>query len=625
VSLPFIHPLALRYAVTITYESRPSDDQREYTGAYTISWSGSTGATSYELYEQFNWGSWSLIHNTSAASKAVSGKTPGTWGYTVRACAASGCSAFTGTTTVTVSAPATPGTPSGPSDDYDGAYTISWSGQTGATNYTLQERVNSGGWSTIHSGSATSTAVSGRTAGTWDYQVRAESGAGNSSFSSAKSVVVTLPPSSAPSTPTGPTGTEYTGAYTISWGTVSAATSYRLEEQFNSGGWSEIHNASGVSKAVSGKTPGTWDYRARGCNVAGCGGYSSTKSVTVSAPAAPGTPSGPTGTEYTGAYTISWTAQTGATSYLLHAGNNCFAPNAAFYVKAADSTGATSYQFFDALERPVGSDSPLAGGKRSRERTVYLANGHVDQLSLPYVAGESVHWVDLTYDTLGRTLTEDDEETGTTATYEYLGHELEVTDGTSHTTRYLHNALGQIKQVIDAASGNTFYTYHPFGELHTVTDNDANETEILYDARGFKTDMYDPDMGHWQYDHNAYGELVEQIDAKSQIVDLVYDAAGRLISRDEDEGLTEWDYYPYTATAGYAGKLYQVTSPGGLVETYEYHSTNGQVAEIFREIGSADYELDFSFDTHGRMTQITYPLILLRIPFMAFHSIAECW
>lgn len=52
------------------------------------------------------------------------------------------------------------------------------------------------------------------------------------------------------------------------------------------------------------------------------------------------------------------------------AGNACFAANAAFYVKAADSTGATSYQFFDAFERPVGSDSPLAGGKRSRARTV---------------------------------------------------------------------------------------------------------------------------------------------------------------------------------------------------------------------------------------------------------------
>src|SRR5262245_12505765 len=37
-------------------------------------------------------------------------------------------------------------------------------------------------------------------------------------------------------------------------------------------------------------------------------------------------------------------------------------------VKAA--AGATSYTFLDAFERPVGSDAPLAGGRRSRARTV---------------------------------------------------------------------------------------------------------------------------------------------------------------------------------------------------------------------------------------------------------------
>ena len=45
-----------------------------------------------------------------------------------------------------------------------------------------------------------------------------------------------------------------------------------------------------------------------------------------------------------------------------------------------------------------------------------MANGRVYRHSLPYVPGESVHWVTMTYDALGRTLTED-EVTGTSATY----------------------------------------------------------------------------------------------------------------------------------------------------------------------------------------------------------------
>jgi YD repeat-containing protein len=116
-------------------------------------------------------------------------------------------------------------------------------------------------------------------------------------------------------------------------------------------------------------------------------------------------------------------------SYRKCATGGCFAPNAAFYVQAADSTGATAYTFFDVLGRPVGSDAPLAGSRRSREQVVYRADGQVDKSALPYVAGEGVHWVTMTYDTLGRTLTEDDEDTGaaTRATYAYLGHELKVT------------------------------------------------------------------------------------------------------------------------------------------------------------------------------------------------------
>ena len=56
-------------------------------------------------------------------------------------------------------------------------------------------------------------------------------------------------------------------------------------------------------------------------------------------------------------------------SHHVCASGGCFAPHAAFYVKSADSAGATSYTFLDAFERPVGSDAPLAGGRRSRPRS----------------------------------------------------------------------------------------------------------------------------------------------------------------------------------------------------------------------------------------------------------------
>src|SRR5690606_6087520 len=160
----------------------------------------------------------------------------------------------------------------------------------------------------------------------------------------------------------------------------------------------------------------------------------------------------------------------------------------------------------------------------------------------------------------------------------------------------------------DALAGQTSYAYHPFGELHQVTDDASNVTTILYDPRGFKSDMYDPDMDHWEYDHNAFGELIWQEDAKGQVVTLDYDAAGRLIERDDDGEVTAWTYYPSTAATGRAGRLQKIAiGASNLEESYVYSGTHGALTQVTRTIGSASYVFDFYFDSHVRLTEMTYP------------------
>ncbi|MFA1262473.1 hypothetical protein ACDI97_13940 [Xanthomonas axonopodis pv. fascicularis] len=90
------------------------------------------------------------------------------------------------------------------------------------------------------------------------------------------------PPSGAPSL-TVP-GSSSTGNYTVSWSGVATADSYRLEEQVNGGGWSEVQNAPSISWGAGGKGNGTYGYRARGRNAAGCGPYSGSGSIQVSLP-----------------------------------------------------------------------------------------------------------------------------------------------------------------------------------------------------------------------------------------------------------------------------------------------------------------------------------------------------
>ncbi|MGY1410770.1 hypothetical protein ACW5EG_14505 [Luteimonas sp. A611] len=184
---------------------------------------------------------------------------------------------------------------------------------TAAATYQLQERLGAGAWSTVHDAAGLSKAISGKATGSWGYQVRACNAGGCAGWSTVQTVNVVHPPASAP-TLTVP-ATNLTGSYTASWTSVAAAERYELEERLGAAAWTQIHNAAGTSKALSGKTAGNWGYRIRACNVAGRSAYTTEKVVAVTRPPT----SAPTLTvpasNVTGSYSVSWTAVATATSY----------------------------------------------------------------------------------------------------------------------------------------------------------------------------------------------------------------------------------------------------------------------------------------------------------------------
>src|SRR3546814_8704841 len=150
----------------------------------------------------------------------------------------------------------------------------------------LDEKVETGSWSQILEGSATDLEFYARAPGSYSYRVRA---CGNtdvnscSSFSPTKSIEVAAP---VPPTLDVP-ATSSTGNYTASWNSVSGATRYRLEEKVGSGSWAEIQSSGAISKALSGKTDGTYSYRVRACsdaNTSTCGEYSVVDSIIVGIP-----------------------------------------------------------------------------------------------------------------------------------------------------------------------------------------------------------------------------------------------------------------------------------------------------------------------------------------------------
>lgn len=298
------------------------------TGSFTISWgSASSGTvTAYRLYEATNSGfsGQTLVHDGAATSKALSGRGNGTYYYRVSACNASGCSGYrTGSNTLAVTLP--PGTPSSitvPSGSSTGSYSVSWGSASGTvTAYKLYEATNSSfsGQTLVHNGAATSKALSGRGNGTYYYRVRACNGSACSGYrTGSNATTVTLPPG-VPASISVPSSSG-SGNYTLSWGGSSGnVTAYKLYEATNSSfsGQTQAYSGSGTSKAISGKTNGTYYYRVRACNGGACSGYRSGANPTTVTlpPAAPASISGPSQTN--GNYTISWSSSTGATRYEL--------------------------------------------------------------------------------------------------------------------------------------------------------------------------------------------------------------------------------------------------------------------------------------------------------------------
>jgi len=113
-----------------------------YTSSYTVTWSGVSGATSYDLQEQVNGGGWTTVQSANALSWGASGKVHNTtYGYIARGCNAGGCGPWSAPASVYVWL--IPGTPSAPSlsvspGGHLANVTSSWPAVANATHYQVE-------------------------------------------------------------------------------------------------------------------------------------------------------------------------------------------------------------------------------------------------------------------------------------------------------------------------------------------------------------------------------------------------------------------------------------------------------------------------------------------------------
>jgi Fibronectin type III domain/NapC/NirT cytochrome c family, N-terminal region len=257
----------------------------------TVTWTASSGATSYDLQRALDSGfTTGLVTTTGVTSPSAVGGLVSSTTYWFRVVANNAGGSTTGLgSSVTTSAgpPGPPGTPT-----YTGitqvSATVSWTAASGATSYNLQRATDSGftiGLTTFTTVTSPYTDSGPLTANTtyW-YRVVAVNGLGTTTGNG--SSVATLPPlPGAPGTPTFSAITS--GGMTVSWTPGSNATSYNLQRAANSTFTLNLTTRTGVTSpyADSGLTPSTayW-YRAVSVNAAGSTtGASATASTAAAA------------------------------------------------------------------------------------------------------------------------------------------------------------------------------------------------------------------------------------------------------------------------------------------------------------------------------------------------------
>ncbi|MGO8673184.1 MAG: choice-of-anchor tandem repeat GloVer-containing protein, partial [Capsulimonadaceae bacterium] len=286
-----------------------------------LSWTASTGATSYNIYRGTATGAESStpVGTTTGTTYTDTGLTNGVkYFYKVAGVNGGGTSAQSTEASATPEPPA-PAAPTGLTATPGNAQvTLAWTASTGATSYSIFRGTATGAEGSTAVGTSTGTTYTdtGLTNGVkYFYKVAAVNGGGTSAESTEASATPEPP---APAAPTGLTATAGNTQVALSWTATTGATSYNIYRATTTGGEGTTAIVTGVTTASytnTGLTNGTaYFYKIAAVN----GGGTSPQSTEASATPEPPVPAAPTGLTATAGNTqvaLSWTASTGATSY----------------------------------------------------------------------------------------------------------------------------------------------------------------------------------------------------------------------------------------------------------------------------------------------------------------------
>lgn len=313
-----------------------------------------------------------------------------------------------------------------------------------------------------------------------------------------------------------------------------------------------------------------------------------------------------------------------------------------------------SYQYFDAMGRPVRGYNFESGTNYITIDTQYDKIGRVSRVSHPYrstlggAINPSNNWMSTAHDALDRVtaVTFSDTVTSWTVQTEYQGVYTTVTDQAFKKRRQKVDAQGRIVRVDEPDANGyldqgtpetpvqpTYYEYDTLGNLIHSTEGVGTQLQhryFKYDALSRPTyerqveqaaphTAADPLNNQWSrrivYDEGtSKGLMTSMYDARSIRTQYQYDQLNRLWQASYSDGTPTLTNKYDQARTGFPynkGKLTEVSTSAAddipqTSQIYDY-DLMGRIAKQTQTVDIYNYTLRYAYDFGGQLVQQTYP------------------
>jgi len=285
------------------------------------------------------------------------------------------------------------------------------------------------------------------------------------------------------------------------------------------------------------------------------------------------------------------------------------------------STTRETFIFYDGFGRAIQTRQENADGFVVSD-IIYDELGRKENISLPY-QGSGEDYTEpttttalletLTYDVLGRVVSDENIEGVVTTVYEAWS--VASTDRNDNTKIFLYDAFGRLVRVNERPGTSaflTFYLWDAGGRLVKITDADSKIRYFGYDGLGRRLTAEDlratadTQFGSWTYAYDYFGNLTSSVSPNSITTSYTYDDLNRILTEDADSATGTEIVYVYDTCTNGVGRLCSATVNGGAITEYEYDAL-GRVSEETKTINSVEYVTGYEYDRQGNITSVIYP------------------